>query len=236
MSTNKQNYQKELDKIIENIQKEGAIPTLFLHSCCAPCSTYVIEYLSNYFYITVFYYNPNIDEYNEYHKRSLEQQKLIANMDVKYPVKFIEGEYDVDRFKKMSKGLENEPEGGKRCLACYAIRLGKTAQHAQSHGFDYFATTLTISPLKNTEKLNEIGKALEVSPGPIYLSSDFKKKNGYKRSTQLSKEHDLYRQDYCGCSYSKRDRLNPSGDDDSHDRGHGDDLHGLELQNSHKTP
>ena len=227
-----------MDEIIENIQKEGTVPTLFLHSCCAPCSTYVIEYLSDYFYITVFYYNPNIDDHEEYYKRSLEQQKLIANMDVKYPVKFIEGDYDVDAFKKISKGLEEEPEGGKRCFACYALRLRKTAQCAQIHNFDYFTTTLTISPLKNAEKLNEIGKALEVDGGPVYLSSDFKKKNGYKRSTELSKAYDLYRQDYCGCSYSKIERLKSSGDGHSHDRvpRDGDALRGPGLQNSHKIP
>lgn len=199
----KQNYQKELDRIIENIVKQEIVPTLFLHSCCAPCSTYVIEYLSDYFYITVFYYNPNIDEQEEYHKRLLEQQKLITNMDVKYPVKFIEGNYDVDLFKKMSKGLTQEPEGGKRCLACYELRLRKTAQYAKAHGYDYFTTTLSISPLKSASKLNEIGLILQDSIGPLYLPSDFKKKNGYKRSIELSKQYDLYRQDYCGCSYSK---------------------------------
>lgn len=212
MTIIKQNYQKEMEKIIQNIQKEGEMPTLFLHSCCAPCSSYVIEYLSNYFNITVFYYNPNIDDREEYKKRSAEQQKLISMMPVKYPVKFIEGDYDVAMFKKMSQGLTTEPEGGKRCFACYKLRLSKTAKYAKAHDYDYFTTTLSISPLKNAAKLNEIGEALAAQTGVAYLSSDFKKKNGYKRSTELSLEHDLYRQDYCGCSYSKREREESSGD------------------------
>lgn len=203
MNKLKVNYQKELDKIIEKIQKEGMVPKLFLHSCCAPCSTYVIEYLSNYFYITVFYYNPNIDDKEEYSKRLLEQKKLICNMDTKYPVKFVEGDYDVNLFRKIAKGLTQEPEGGKRCLACYRLRLKKTAQYAKAHEYDYFTTTLSISPLKNASKLNEIGLALQDSIGPLYLPSDFKKKNGYKRSSELSRQYGLYRQDYCGCSYSK---------------------------------
>lgn len=219
MNTIKQNYQKKLDKVIENIQKEDTVPTLFLHSCCAPCSSYVIEYLSNYFYITVFYYNPNIDDHEEYKKRSVEQQKLISMMAVKYPVKFIEGDYDVDTFKKMSQGLTTEPEGGKRCFACYKLRLSKTAQYAKAYGYDYFTTTLSISPLKNAAKLNEIGEALAAQTGVAYLSSDFKKKSGYKRSTELSLEYDLYRQDYCGCSYSKREREESSGD---HNQAHAD--------------
>ena len=153
----------------------------------------------------MFYYNPNIDEQDEYKKRSLEQQKLISEMTTKYPVRFIEGEYDVDKFLKMSKNMENEPEGGRRCEACYKLRLNKTARYAKDEGYDYFTTTLSISPLKNASRLNEIGESLEELGGSIYLSSDFKKKNGYKRSIDLSKDYDLYRQDYCGCSFSKRE-------------------------------
>lgn len=223
----KQNYQKKLELILKQVEKLEDVPKLLLHSCCAPCSTYVIEYLSNHFYITVFYYNPNIDEKEEYTKRAAEQQKLIGEMTTKYPVKFVEGEYDVERFLKLSEKLVDEAEGGKRCVACYNLRLSETAKYAKEHGYDYFTTTLSISPLKNASRLNEIGEALEKSQGVTYLYSDFKKKNGYKRSVELSQEHELYRQDYCGCSYSKRDRLKSSDDyslRDGGDRGH--DPHG----------
>lgn len=204
MEGNKQNYQKKLELILKQVEDLESIPRLLLHSCCAPCSTYVIEYLSDFFYMTVLYYNPNIDDREEYTKRAAEQQKLIQEMETKYPVKFVEGEYDVERFLKLSKNLADEPEGGKRCLACYNLRLSETAKYAKDHEFDYFTTTLSISPLKNASRLNQIGEALEKSHGVTYLSSDFKKKNGYKRSIELSTEHELYRQDYCGCSYSKR--------------------------------
>lgn len=199
----KQNYQKILEQTLEKIEGQEKVPTLLLHSCCAPCSTYVIEYLSNYFYITVFFYNPNIEEVDEYYKRAQEQQKLISEMNTKYPVEFLEGEYRVEDFYKIANLLADEPEGGKRCFACYGLRLKKTAECAKKQGFDYFTTTLSISPLKNAQKLNEIGEKLQESIGISYLFSDFKKKDGYKRSTQLSKEYNLYRQDYCGCSYSK---------------------------------
>lgn len=222
MNQVKINYQKKLEEVIKKIEKQEAVPTLLLHSCCAPCSSYVIEYLSNYFYISVFYYNPNIDEAKEYKLRAAEQKKLISKMDTKYRVEFIEGDYEVEKFLKMSKHMSQEPEGGKRCLACYKLRLNKTAKYAKAHGFDYFTTTLSISPLKNASRLNEMGEALEKEVGSIYLSSDFKKKNGYKRSIELSKEHDLYRQDYCGCSYSKRDRIS--------------DRENQEGQNTQKTP
>ena len=207
MEKNRENYQKKLELILKEVEKLEEVPKLLLHSCCAPCSTYVIEYLSDYFYITVFYYNPNIDDDQEYAKRAAEQQKLIGEMGTKYPVKFVEGDYDVEKFLKMSEHLVDEPEGGKRCLACYSLRLNETAKYAKDHAYDYFTTTLSISPLKNASRLNEIGEALEKRLGVSYLSSDFKKKNGYKRSTELSRDHDLYRQDYCGCSYSKRDRI-----------------------------
>lgn len=200
------NYQKELDKLIDVIQKEGRVPTLLLHSCCAPCSSYVLEYLSDFFEITVFYYNPNIFPESEYTKRLLEQQTLIADMNFKNPVSFLAGNYDKDKFYHMAAGLEHIKEGGERCFKCYELRLNETAQIAAKGGFDYFTTTLSISPMKNAEKLNTIGKATASRYGIQYLQSDFKKKNGYKRSIELSKEHGLYRQDYCGCQFSMEGR------------------------------
>ena len=200
------NYQKELDKLIESLQEENKAPRLLLHSCCAPCSSYVLEYLSNYFQITVFYYNPNIFPESEYTKRILEQQTLIEKMKVKHPVSFIAGHYDKKRFYEMARGLEEVKEGGKRCMKCYELRLRETAQVAKEGEFDYFTTTLSISPLKNADRLNEIGRSLEEEYGVKYLLSDFKKKNGYKRSIELSKLFGLYRQDYCGCEFSMHNR------------------------------
>ena len=200
------NYQKELDKLIEQLLKTGQAPKLLLHSCCAPCSSYVLEYLSNYFEITVFYYNPNIFPENEYTKRILEQQMLISDMKTKYPVSFLAGNYDRDRFFHVAKGLEHLREGGERCFKCYELRLEEAARIAKDAGFDYFTTTLSISPLKNADKINETGMRLGEQYGVRYLQSDFKKKNGYKRSIELSSEYGLYRQDYCGCEYSYRDR------------------------------
>lgn len=200
------NYQKELDKLIERLLKEERVPKLLLHSCCAPCSSYVLEYLSNYFEITVFYYNPNIFPENEYTKRILEQQTLISDMKVKYPVSFLAGNYDRERFFQIAEGMEHLREGGERCFKCYELRLNEAAKIAKDAGFDYFTTTLSISPLKNADKLNEIGIRLADKYGVKYLQSDFKKKNGYKRSIELSSEYGLYRQDYCGCEYSYRDR------------------------------
>lgn len=200
------NYQKELEKLIECLRKERKVPRLLLHSCCAPCSSYVLEYLSNYFEITVFYYNPNIFPESEYTKRILEQQTLIGDMPMKYPVSFIAGNYDRERFYEIAKGLEHLKEGGERCFKCYELRLEEAARIARDGEFDYFATTLSISPLKNADKLNMIGMEVGEKYGVSYLQSDFKKKNGYKRSIELSKEYGLYRQDYCGCEYSFRDR------------------------------
>lgn len=198
------NYQKELEKTIERLGKEEKVPTLLLHSCCAPCSSYVMEYLSNYFKITVFYYNPNIYPESEYTKRILEQQTLIGKMMVKHPISFMAGNYDKDLFYEMAKGMEHLKEGGARCFKCYELRLSESAKIAKQCGFDYFTTTLSISPLKNAAKLNEIGIRLAEEYGIQYLPSDFKKKNGYKRSIELSKEYGLYRQDYCGCEFSVR--------------------------------
>ena len=207
-------YQKELERLILQLNREqertdgsGArVPRLLLHSCCAPCSSYVLEYLSQYFSITVFYYNPNITDSEEYRRRVEEQKRLIGEMPVKYPVSFLEGEYDPRAFTEIARGLEQVPEGGERCFRCYALRLEKTAQLAREREYDYFTTTLTISPLKNAQKLNEIGEQMAEKYGCRFLNSDFKKKNGYKRSTELSKEYGLYRQDYCGCIYSKQER------------------------------
>jgi hypothetical protein len=207
--TNARNFQKELDKLIENMENSGELgKTLLLHSCCAPCSSYCMEYLRQYFNITVFYYNPNISYQEEYRKRVEEQKRLIEAFNrqcLGFPINIIEGDYEPDRFYEIAKGLEDCKEGGERCFKCYELRLRKTAELALRQGFDYFTTTLTISPLKNAAKLNEIGESLASEYGIKFLVSDFKKKNGYKRSTELSKEYNLYRQNYCGCVYSQND-------------------------------
>lgn len=200
------NYQKELEKVLKQIEEEDHVPGLLLHSCCAPCSSYVLEYLSEYFKITVFYYNPNIYPESEYTKRILEQQKLIRDMKLRHPVSFLAGKYDKERFYDMARGMEDLKEGGARCMKCYELRLSETARQAAAGGFDYFTTTLSISPMKNAQKLNEIGMRVGQEYGVNYLVSDFKKKNGYKRSIELSKEYGLYRQDYCGCEFSMRER------------------------------
>ncbi|MEE1086341.1 MAG: epoxyqueuosine reductase QueH [Schaedlerella sp.] len=207
MNVQKVNYQKELDKIITNLQKEAKRPKLLLHSCCAPCSSYVLEYLSEFFEITVFYYNPNIFPENEYEKRVDEQENLINHMELKSPVRFLAGQYDKERFYQMAAGMEEVREGGSRCFACYELRLRETAKIAAEGRFDHFTTTLSISPLKNSQKLNEIGQRIAEEYGVNYLVSDFKKKNGYKRSVELSELYGLYRQDYCGCEFSYNLRL-----------------------------
>ena len=204
---NKRNYQRELEHIIEKLRREDRVPRLLLHSCCAPCSSYVLEYLSEYFEITVFYYNPNIYPEAEYEKLVEEQRKLTETLPAKYPITFLQGSYDKERFYEVAKGYEKEREGGERCFRCYELRLREAAEAAREGGFDYFTTTLSISPLKNAEKLNLIGEKLGEEWGVPYLPSDFKKKIGYKRSTELSKEYGLYRQDYCGCVYSRQERL-----------------------------
>ena len=200
------NYQKELDKTLEKLTKEERVPKLLLHSCCAPCSSYVLEYLSQYFEITVFYYNPNIYPESEYTKRIWEQQKLIDELPAKHPISFMAGPYDKERFYEMASGLEHVKEGGARCMKCYELRLREAAKIAKIAGFDYFTTTLSISPLKKAERLNEIGQRLGEEYEVEYLLSDFKKKNGYKRSIELSKIYGLYRQDYCGCEFSMENR------------------------------
>lgn len=209
---NKINYQKELDKIIEANKREDFLPSLFLHSCCAPCSSYTIEYLSKYFKITVFYYNPNISPKEEYEKRKAEQIRLISSMKTENKVDFLECDYDYADFENIARGYEKCKEGGERCFRCYELRLRKTAVEAKKNGFDYFCTTLSISPLKNSQKINEIGFFLENEIGVKWLPSDFKKKEGYKRSIELSKEYNLYRQNFCGCVYSKN-QLNSKEND-----------------------
>ena len=195
------NYQIVLDETLKNLK---GVPKLLLHVCCAPCSSYVLEYLSNYFAITVFYYNPNIDTTEEYTKRKNESERFTNIFKTKYPVKFIGPEHLNDEFENEINGLENEKEGGSRCLKCYRLRMEKACRYAKEHNYDYFTTTLTISPLKNSKKINEIGCILEEKYGIRYLYSDFKKKEGYKRSIVLSHQYNLYRQNYCGCKYSKR--------------------------------
>lgn len=203
---NQRNYQKEMEKIIDSKRQDNDVPALLLHSCCAPCSSYVLETLANDFRITVFYYNPNIYPEEEYWKRVEEQREFIRKLPVRYPISFLEGKYEKDRFYEAVKGLEQIPEGGERCFACFRLRLAEAVKEAKKGGFDYVTTTLTISPLKNAQKLNEIGEELSAGEGIAWLPSDFKKKNGYKRSTELSKEYDMYRQDYCGCVFSLRER------------------------------
>ncbi len=198
----KVNYQKILDKFIKDLNVN--VPKLLVHSCCAPCSSYVLEYLNKYFNITVLYYNPNIYPLEEYEYRKNEQKRLISEMKFENPVSFIDCDYDNNSFNKAVKGLEAEPEGGKRCEKCFELRLNKTAEVAKENGFDYFVTTLSISPLKNAETLNRIGKEAGEKYGVKYLLSDFKKNNGYKRSIELSREYSLYRQNFCGCVYSKQ--------------------------------
>lgn len=234
---NQVNYQKELEKILQQTEKrraEGEKPLrLFLHSCCAPCSSYCLEYLCPYFEITVFYFNPNISAEAEYMRRVAEQKRLIAAYNAEqrgYPIRIIEGDYEPSRFYEIAKGYENCHEGGERCFRCFDLRLRETALRAREGvesgenkqddvkrteaaaagtrkvPYDYFATTLTISPLKNAQKINEIGQAISEEYGIAWLPSDFKKKNGYKRSVELSAEYGLYRQDYCGCAFSKAER------------------------------
>ena len=204
MSAPNVNYQRELDRKLERITAEGLTPTLLLHCCCAPCSSYVLEYLTKYFSITVFYYNPNISEKAEYEKRVNELKRLLEVQPAGHPVTFSEGAYDPERFYAAVKGLEDAPEGGERCFKCYRLRLAEAADAAKAGGFDYFTTTLSISPLKNAAKLNEIGGEEAERVGIPYLFSDFKKREGYKRSIVLSAEYGLYRQNYCGCVFSKK--------------------------------
>lgn len=201
----KRNYQKELEKVLKALPEGGEPKRLLLHACCAPCSSYVLEYLSRYFAITVFYYNPNISPVEEYQKRVHEEMRLIREMPAEIPVHFIEGKYDPERYRELVRGHESDPEGGDRCGICFAMRLGEAARVAKEGGFDYFTTSLTISPLKNAARLNAIGEAMGQKYGVAFLPSDFKKREGYHRSIELSKEYGLYRQNFCGCEYSRRE-------------------------------
>lgn len=203
--TGGQNYQKHLDAIIENMTTKKR---LLLHSCCAPCSSYVLEYLHSYFDICVYYYNPNITKREEYEKRIRELKRLIDTMNREHAweIHLVEGPYEPECFLKAAEGFEECPEGGERCRRCFGLRLSKSASYAAQNSFDYFTTTLTISPLKNADTLNEIGNRAGEKYGISFLPSDFKKKNGYQRSIELSKEYHLYRQNYCGCEYSKKER------------------------------
>ena len=200
------NYQLLLDKELENITKSNKIPTLLLHACCAPCSSYVLEYLSKYFKITILYYNPNITDKNEYYKRLDELKNFIKKINYINPVDIMDIEYNPEDYFNIVKGLEQDKEGGGRCYKCYRLRMDKTAYIAKLNNYDYFTTTLTISPYKNSKWINEIGEHLQDNYNIKYLYADFKKRNGYKRSIELSKEYNLYRQDYCGCIYSRKNK------------------------------
>lgn len=197
------NYDKRMQEIIAKNQKENIIPTLLLHTCCAPCSTEVISRLTNFFKITVLYYNPNIEPFEEYEKRKEEQIHFLKEFAHKNEISFLDCDYDHEAFQKISIGLETALEGGARCHLCYRLRLEKTAKMAKELGYSYFGTSLTVSPYKNAKILNEIGMELSEIYQINYLYSDFKKNNGYKNSIELSKKYNLYRQDYCGCKYSK---------------------------------
>ena len=198
-----ENYQLKLDKELAHIAEKNNRPRLLLHVCCAPCSSYVLEYLNQYFEITVLFYNPNISPKSEYDYRAQELQRLTEELPLTIPVSCRISDYDPSAFLALAKGLENEPEGGARCTACYRLRLTETAKIAAAEGYDYFTTSLSISPLKDAVRLNTIGGELSAQYGVPYLYSDFKKREGYKRSIQLSNEYKLYRQDYCGCVFSK---------------------------------
>ena len=200
------NYQLAMERELAEIARREGRPRLLLHSCCAPCSSAVLERLTDWFDLTVFYYNPNIAPEEEFLRRAEEQRRLIAELPHAHEIQFRCGEYESEAFEALARGLEDMPEGGERCTRCFRLRLGKTAALAAREGFDYFTTTLSISPLKDAQRLNAIGGELAEQFGVAYLFSDFKKKNGYKRSCELSVQYELYRQDYCGCRFSQMER------------------------------
>lgn len=202
---NKINYSLETEKIIKNNKREQIMPSLLLHACCAPCSSACLEYLNAHFDITVFYYNPNISPKAEFDKRLDEVKRLVAEMLPEGNIDVVEGRYNYNEFLEIAQGLEHVPEGGERCFKCYRQRLEKTAEYARDMHFDYFCTTLSISPLKNSQKINEIGYETAEKYGVKWLPSDFKKKEGYKRSIELSRQFGLYRQNFCGCVFSKKE-------------------------------
>lgn len=199
------NYAKELTALLDTLPADP-LPRLLLHSCCAPCSSAVLEYLSRFFLITVDYYNPNIAPREEFDKRAAEQKRLIEALSSAHPITLQIGKYEPERFTELARGLEDCPEGGERCFRCYALRLEEAACRAAEGGYDFYCTTLSISPMKNAGKLNELGRAIGEKHGVRFLPSDFKKNEGYKRSLELSRQYDLYRQDFCGCAYSKAQR------------------------------
>ncbi len=202
---NQVNYEKEMEKVIAQHQGEEAVPSLLLHSCCGPCSSAVMERLTPYFEVTVFYYNPNISPESEYRHRVEEQKRLIQCFPAVHPIHFLEGEYCPADFDEAARGYEDVPEGGERCFRCYELRLRRTAREAARRGFDYYTTTLSVSPLKNARRINEIGQRVAEECGAVrWLPADFKKKNGYQRSIELSRVYGLYRQNFCGCVYSLR--------------------------------
>jgi predicted adenine nucleotide alpha hydrolase (AANH) superfamily ATPase len=204
MEEKNRNYQKELDRILEQLDREGEHPRLLLHSCCAPCSTYCLEYLSGHFEITDYYYNPNITEKAEYELRTREMQRLIHEQEHKFPVTYVEGAYEPEKFFQAVRGLEDCPEGGRRCEKCFRLRLQNAVEYAAAHAFPYVTTTLTISPMKDARLLNSIGEELANKYGIRWLPSIFRKKGGYQRSVFLTGKYGLYRQNYCGCVFSKR--------------------------------
>ena len=199
------NYNLLMEEEIDKIKNGSNAPTLLLHACCAPCSSACLERLGNYFKITILYYNPNITSSLEYNKRLSEIKRFIKEFKVKYPIEIIDAKYDPENFIKMTKGMEDLPERSERCYKCYEMRLKETLKVAEENNFDYFATTLTLSPYKKADWLNEIGERISKDSKVRYLYSDFKKKNGYKESIILSHKYNLYRQNYCGCMYSKKE-------------------------------
>lgn len=201
-----ENYQIKMEQIIQDNIKCEKVPTLLLQACCAPCSSAVLERIADYFKITILYYNPNISDSGEYQKRLNEIIKFISHLKTKYPIEVLSGRYEPKEFFDAVRGYEHLKEGSERCFRCYRLRLEETAKLAKEKGYDYFGTTLSISPYKNSQKLNEIGEELQNIYQTSYLYADFKKKNGYQRSIELSLKYGLYRQDYCGCVYSKEER------------------------------
>lgn len=218
---NKRNLQKELDTIIEENRARGVIPRLLLHACCAPCSSYCLEYLSKYFEITLFYYNPNIYPENEYSKRAAEAERLAASLPAENKINVKVCEFVPEEYNEAVRGFESCREGGERCERCFKLRLGKTAAYAKENGFDFFTTTLSISPLKNAALLCSIGEQEGEKAGVKYLPADFKKRGGYLRSVELSREYGLYRQDYCGCTYSYAESVQRRREKENRDGGIG---------------
>ena len=199
------NYQKKMEDILAKESEKGRIPKLLLHSCCAPCSTYVLEYLSPHFDIGVLYYNPNILPSEEYYKREAEQKRFIDLVNKVNKIELIQAEYNPQEYYDAVKGFENDKEGGLRCGLCFDLRLNEAAKYAKEHGYDYFTTTLSISPHKNADLINHLGELLENKYDVSYLYADFKKKNGFKRSIELCNQYDVYRQNYCGCIFSLKE-------------------------------